>query len=189
MAADEQQQTAGASPPTQPPPPSPPPPPQASDGPYHGTPVWLHNAMMAAGILSVVGLMLPPRRLRDLRTAVLSGGLYMSTSQLVHDWTGRSLYRRTMDRLDRLEGGDLPERAQRNKLLMDAERARRDGPTAAELKKRAWLDERTAREREAAESGRGLWGLISDQVWEVWTGADSGKSDAAKGRKDDDGKK
>ncbi len=158
-------------------PPAPPPAPPPDAPQYHGTPPWLHNAAIAIGIAGPAALLLPPRRV-DLRFTVLSAGTCWAVSQLVHDWTGRSLHARAQDRVAGIlsAGNALPDRAQRNQVLMRAERARREAAAEAEGRKEAWLEERKTGERYAPEErGKGVWDLISDQVWEVWNQSDKAK--------------
>lgn len=68
----------------------------------------------------------------------------------------------------------LPERARRNKELMAAERARRaDTEAARQLsEKQRERAERARREDEklkkALDEGRGVLGVITDQIWDVW---------------------
>jgi hypothetical protein len=53
-----------------------------------------------------------------------------------------------------------------------------------------WKEKREQREREALqEGGGGYWGLIMDQIAEVWSGEKKDEGERAKGKTEDDVKK
>ncbi|KAI1131921.1 hypothetical protein F5Y10DRAFT_232239 [Nemania abortiva] len=53
-----------------------------------------------------------------------------------------------------------------------------------------WKEKRDQKEREALqEGGGGYWGLITDQIAEVWNGGKKNEGDASKGKTDGDAKK
>jgi len=179
-------------PPQPPPAPSAQPPSPPSDVPFHGTHPARHYGALAVVVLSSLALALPPRRL-DARNGVMGLFLLWGTEQLVHDSTGAGLLERAGRRMAPVLDAGLPERARRNKVLMEAERARREAAArsaTAEAPQEGWKEERARREKEALESGKGVSGLIMDQIWEVWNqengkkkpGENKGETSGSNGR-------
>lgn len=150
----------------------------------------MHNAALGVTPLALGSLFLPPRRL-DWRQLVLGGIAIWGINQLAHDYSGRSFGQRFNARMQALTGSELPEGAQRTQELLRRERearARKDGAVVQEKKKKDergtlealwmgdqgddWIEERRRREKEALrDGGSGYWGLISDQISEVWNSA------------------
>jgi len=177
--------------------PSPPAPPR-----FYGTHPAQHYGALAVGILAGLSLALPPRRL-DTRNAVMGLFCAWSAEQVVHDLTGAGPFQRAARRVGQLFDTELPEPARRNKVLMQAERARREaagqhataeeqagagqgansaahrsGSWTKQARDADWKEERARKEKEAFESGKGISGLIMDQIWEVWNQEDGRKKKA-----------
>ena len=166
-----------------------------------------HYLTIGVAVLSPLALALPPRRL-DLRAFLLTAAMWWSVDELAYDYTGASMTQRTARRIDNLlKASELPEPARRNKILMEAERARREAAarnmTVEELQRsregsrestvlsqltgdEKWKMERAKKEQEALDSGRGILGLITDQIWEVWNQESDKKAvTETKGKMDD----
>jgi hypothetical protein len=164
-------------------------------------------------IVSPLTLLIPSGRRRgvsQLQNLFLGACGFWGFNQLVYDYTGKSVYQRSNERWAAVFAPlQLPERARRNKELMDAERARReaalsdDGERAAAEERRrrrerddagilgrlmgaekGWQEKRLEEERKALASGKGYWDLIADQISEVWngTGKKGEESAAANGQ-------
>ncbi|GAB1314091.1 Rhomboid family membrane protein [Madurella fahalii] len=174
-------------------------------------------------VLCPIALLLPTRgggRAKStLQNAVLGGGAFWGFNQLAHEYTGKSIVSRSNERWARIFGssGDgngngneneneaaagvgghvygLPtEQAQRNRLLMEAERKRRAEAEGREYvpreerdrrrsvwvrlwmggEKEGWKERRLEEERKALERGEGYGELIMRQVREVWKGEGEG---------------
>lgn len=195
-----------ATPQTTPPPPtsSTPTPQQPAD--KHPHPPWIHNSALVIAILGPIALFAPPRRM-GLQALFLSGSTSYAINILAYDYTGESIYQRTVRRAQSVQniaisGGDeaLPEKARRTQAMMRQERARREAALPEEERARlrvdreereraqnkfqvwwkgeeGWKAERDAKERKALEEGRGYSGLIVDQVKEVISGHKEGEAE------------
>lgn len=125
----------------------------------------------------------------DWRFLILAATFSISTSQLAYDYTGRSIYDRFGARAQQLFDSDLPEHAKEAQRRLRHERMAREGLTEAdmrriELEKRGrleklwygdetreeWSQRRAEEHKKALEEGKGLWGIIVDQVAEVMPG-------------------
>lgn len=144
---------------------------------------------------------------------MLATGTSYATNILMYDYTGESIYQRTMRRFQSFGDSGLPEKAKRTQELMRLERERKEAqlPEAErrrlqeEREKREiaqrgvlqrlwmgdekgnWKEERAKKDKEALEEGKGYGDLIVDQVKEVFSSKKEGddKNDA----KNDDNKK
>ncbi|KAL2753882.1 hypothetical protein ACRALDRAFT_1062858 [Sodiomyces alcalophilus JCM 7366] len=162
--------------------------PEPSDG-LPNTPPLIHKAAIAGAVISPIVMLLPPRRM-DWRFLILAATFSMSTSQLAYDYTGRSIYDRFGARAQQVFNSDLPEHAKEAQRRLRQERMAREGLTEAdmrriELEKRGgleklwygdetreeWNQRRAEEHRKALEEGKGLWGIIIDQVSEVIPGS------------------
>ncbi|KAK4177482.1 hypothetical protein QBC36DRAFT_130426 [Triangularia setosa] len=190
-------------------PPATPSPPPSPSSKFHGTPPLQHYLQLFAAASSIAAILIL-RRQSKLATAfpdayrhppvwqkaLFYGGAYLSFSGLAHDYTGKSIYRRTNDRIDSLFNTNssssvfnhLPEQAQRTKQLMKEERERRriaEGkpPVEEEGKKKkesvitkiwmggekeGWQERRIEEEKKALEGGKGYGDLIVEQMYEVF---------------------
>jgi len=148
-------------------------------GPFHGTPRWRHNAHIVLAGASAAALLLPPRRL-DLRAAALSGTLFFMTSELTRDYTGRSLNERLSERF--VSRRPQHQRQQQQPPPADSSEPGKEGSLGQRLWRGSepddWMEKRLRKEREALEDGRGYWGLITEQVWEVWNQGKSNGGEA-----------
>ncbi|KAI0119356.1 hypothetical protein F4814DRAFT_447172 [Daldinia grandis] len=157
---------------------------------------FVHNVALGVTPIALFALFLPPRRL-DLRAIILGGVALWGTNQLVADYSGTSSLGRMTQHLQNISGAELPEKAKEMQARLRAERARRaqegltkeqkkmleehrrkgEGEEEKGLLERVWMGDsgedwkakRDQREKEAlSEGGGGYWGLIADQVSEVW---------------------
>lgn len=132
---------------------------------YYGTPPAQHYIGLAAAIIGPIGLALPGGRGRSafsVQNIVLFSGSFFGINQMAHDYTGKSILRRSNDRwaaiLQPLD--TLPEKAKASKALMEAERARR--AAALPAGEREAREEEIRRRGEAQEAAqRGFF----DRVW------------------------
>ncbi|KAK0670852.1 hypothetical protein QBC41DRAFT_66532 [Cercophora samala] len=124
---------------------------------YHGTTPLQHHLQLLAALSSLAALYILRRQTKLSLSSPLThprpplwqkalfySSTYLSFSGLAHDYTGKSIYRRTNDRIDSLFGissssspsspsssssnsifNPLPEQAQRTKQLIKEERERR----------------------------------------------------------------
>ncbi|KAK4657979.1 hypothetical protein QC762_202635 [Podospora pseudocomata] len=117
---------------------------------YHGTPPLQHHLQLLAAFSSIAALLILRRQTKlslssplthppppVWQKALFYSATYLSFSGLAHDYTGKSIYKRTNDRLDSLFSSSsssqssnsifnpLPEQAQRTKQLIKEERERR----------------------------------------------------------------
>lgn len=135
---------------------------------YYGTPTIQHNIALVAAIIGPIGLALPGGRGRktffSMQNMVLFVGSFLGINQLAHDYTGKSVLRRSNERwASVLQPFDtLPEKAKASKLLMEAERARR----AAALPD----GEREAREAEMRRRGEAHEAAQRGVLERVWMG-------------------
>ncbi|KAL5611609.1 hypothetical protein BROUX41_000807 [Berkeleyomyces rouxiae] len=166
------------------------------------TPPWLHTSAIVLAAASGLAMVLPPRRF-DLRFLVLSSTFSLSTSQLAYDYTGKSILERFGSRMEALGALGTPELSERSKeikrllqeekmrQMTDAQRAeeiRREREKERGLLQKLWLGEegdnwkekRMEEDRKALEEGKGISGIIMDQISDVF----SSKEDKDKTNKD-----
>lgn len=153
------------------------------------TPPLLHNAAIAGVIICPIIMLLPPRRL-DWRFGILSAGFSMSASQLAYDYTGRSIHQRIGDRMSKTFSSEMPEAARETQRRLREERMRKLGVSEEEMRRleaqkrgkleklwygteatEDWQKKRWEEHQQALEEGKGLSGIIMDQVKEVLPGS------------------
>ncbi|KAH9995199.1 hypothetical protein F4779DRAFT_607696 [Xylariaceae sp. FL0662B] len=185
----------------------------------------LHTVALGVTPIALGALLLPPRkfdlRFVILGGVALWGGNRLASDYLgVSGWQ-----QRLDARMKALTGTELPEKARETQLRLRAERAARleddrlrsrqqtnaeaEAGTEAEEGDRGilekiwmgdqgddWKEKRERREKEAlAEGGGGYWGLITDQISEVWNWGskkgEEGREEAKskQGKEDSDSKK
>ena len=165
----------------------------------------IHNAALAGTILVPMVMLLPPRRM-DLRFFVLAGTFSIASNQLAYEYTGQSLYARFNSRLTGAFTVDLPEGAQRTQRLLREHREREAAAAAAKAaagnsqagarsdddnkglrgtvrsvwmgsESEGWKEKRLEEHRQALEEGKGLGGIIMDQIAEVFGGGKDKSTD------------
>lgn len=147
---------------------------------------FLKNSAIAGAIICPLAMLLPPRKL-DIRFFVLTTGFSLSTNHLASIYTGESLYQRFTRRANALAAipTTLPPEAQRTQQLLREHRERE----AAEKQKsesgirkvandvwmggedEKWNERRAQEHRAKFEEGKGMTGIIMDQIAEVWNGS------------------
>lgn len=142
----------------------------------------LRNIAMAGAIITPLAMLLPPRKV-DIRFFVLAGTFSLATNHLAYEYTGQSIYSRFGDRVGAIFDTGLPEGAKRTQQLLKEQRER----DAAEKKKRQdakglvkdiwlggesenWSEKRAEEHRKSFEEGKGMSGIIMDQIADVWNG-------------------
>ncbi|KKF94949.1 hypothetical protein CFIMG_007721RA00001 [Ceratocystis fimbriata CBS 114723] len=172
------------------------------------TPAWLHTSAIVLAAASGLAILLPPRRF-DLRLLVLSSTFSLSTSQLAYDYTGKSIMERFGSRMEAMGALGTPELSDRSKevkrLLREekmrnmtdaqrAEEARKQREKDRSILQKLWLgdegedwkEKRMVEDRKALEEGKGISGIIMDQISDVFHGNDSkDKSEKDGGDKSD----
>lgn len=178
-------------------PPSPSPAPADQPVKWHGTPPLLHNTSLLVAIVAPIAFFTPPRT--GFRNLILASGTFWATSQLTYDWTGKSIYQRSSERLAKLTANELPPEAQRVRAAIQAERERRaateahaQGISLEDFKQRKfdsertlfhkmwygketkynWKEERIEKERKALEEGKGYSDLIIQHFRDAWGSKD-----------------
>ncbi|KAF4119647.1 hypothetical protein GMORB2_4556 [Geosmithia morbida] len=169
----------------------------AEDGDAPATNGFLKNSAIAGAIVCPLAMLLPPRKM-DIRFFVLATGFSMSTSHLAKEYTGESLYERFARRANGLVEATqgLPPEAQRTQQLLREHKAAVAAAAAADEKKKKglakvvddvwmggesgdWQKRRLEEHQRSFEEGKGMAGIIMDQIYDVWsgnwTGADAKK--------------
>lgn len=162
----------------------------------------VHNAALAGTVLIPLVMLLPPRRM-DIRFFVLAGTLSLATNQLCYEYTGQSIYSRFSSRMSSIITPGLPEKAQRTQRLIREQREReaaaavsgakttgpraggQDGRSIGDAVKKVWMggegedwnEKRELEHRKALEEGKGLSGIIYDQIAEVLGGKATSNGD------------
>lgn len=123
----------------------------------------IHNAALAGAIISPLVMLLPPRKM-DIRFFVLAGAFSLSTNQLAYEYTGTSIYSRSVGRLNSVFNVDnaLPEGAQRTRQLLKEQRER----DAAEKRRLAGEAEKKAQEGGIKALGRDIWMGSETEGWQ-----------------------
>ncbi len=162
---------------------------------WNGTVPFIHYSAIGFAIVSPLTMLLPGRRkgaLRRIQNMLLGGSAFWGFNQLAYDYTGKSIYQRSNERWSKvLAPMELPEKAKRNKALMEAERARRaaagtpEDRADAEARRqkredmelnaldrlmgaeKGWRAKRDEKEKEALAAGKGYWDLFAEQIWDV----------------------
>ncbi|KAG6051608.1 hypothetical protein E4U17_006126 [Claviceps sp. LM77 group G4] len=151
----------------------------------------LRNLAFAGAVIAPLAMLLPPRKF-DFRFFILAGTFSLSTNQLAQEYTGRSLYARFGNRVASVFDNTLPEGAQRTRQLLKEQREREhaEKTKTAGLLKDIWMggetddwqEKRDAEHQKSLEEGKGLSGIIMDQIAEVWSGNYAKKN--TEGKKD-----
>lgn len=170
---------------------------------------FLKGSAIAGAVICPLAMLLPPRKM-DIRFFVLATGFSMSTSHLAKVYTGESLYERFARRARGLAEATqgLPPEAQRTQQLLREHRAAQAAADQRRLedeeqrKKQGlarvvdevwmggegkdWQRKRMEEHQRSFEEGKGMGGIIMDQIYDVWSGnwrADSKKDDHDDGKK------
>lgn len=157
---------------------------------------FLHHSAVAGAIICPLAMALPPRKL-DIRFFVLTTAFSLSTNHLASVYTGESLYQRFTRRANAVASlpHQLPPEAQRTQQLLrehkEREAAQKQQQSEGGIRKVAndvwmggederWSEKRAEEHRAKFEEGKGMTGIIMDQIADVWSGnwkPDSKKSE------------
>ncbi|KAI6782957.1 uncharacterized protein J7T54_002117 [Emericellopsis cladophorae] len=187
--------------------------------PSEGTEKFLKNAAIAGAIICPAAMLLPPRKV-DLRFFILFTGFSLSTNHLASVYTGESFYgrfqRRANAMTDSMSG--LPKEARETQRILREHKeqlAREKGEAAAAAAAAAqehkdggirkvvedvwmggegkdWQKKRLEEHEQKLAEGKGMTGIIMDQIAEVWSGnwrPDSGKKEGSENDNKSEGKK
>ncbi|KAG6046342.1 hypothetical protein E4U39_001425 [Claviceps sp. Clav50 group G5] len=140
------------------------------------------NLAFAGAVIAPLAMLLPPRKF-DFRFLILAGTFSLSTNHLAQEYTGHSLYARFGNRVGSAFDNTLPEGAQRTRQLLKEQREREHGEKTQKTKTTGllkdiwmggetddWQERRDAEHQKSLEEGKGLSGIIMDQIAEVWSG-------------------
>ncbi|KAG5925592.1 hypothetical protein E4U42_004141 [Claviceps africana] len=154
----------------------------------------MHNMAVAGAIITPLAMLLPPRKM-DVRFFVLAGTFSLATNHLAHEYTGQSIYSRFGNRVGSVFDSSLPEGAKRTQQLLKEQKEREaaekqrllagDKNKTAGLVKDIWMggetedwqEKRAEEHRQSIEEGKGLSGIIFEQIADVWNG-NYGKKDS-----------
>ena len=148
------------------------------------TPPAIRNACIAVAVIAPMAMLLPPRKF-DFRFFILSGAFSFATDRLVDEYTGEGIYERVGKRFRGIGAGasapsqyGMPEGARRTQQLLREEKERR----AAAAARDKGMYEQWEKDRQALDEGKGISGILMDEIAEAFRGAkggDKGKSDAS----------
>ncbi|KAG6271766.1 hypothetical protein E4U48_003419 [Claviceps purpurea] len=151
------------------------------------------NLAFAGAVIAPLAMLLPPRKL-DFRFFILAGTFSLSTNHLAQEYTGHSLYARFGNRVASAFDNTLPEGAQRTRQLLKEQKEREHAEKAktAGLLKDIWMggepddwqERRDAEHQKSLDEGKGLSGIIMEQIADVWSGNYAKKD--PEGKKDGD---
>lgn len=161
---------------------------------------FLRNTAIAGTIIAPAAMLLPPRKI-DIRFFVLAGAFSMSTNYLAYSYTGTSLYTRFQQRMvSMIPGTGLPPEAEKTQRLLREHRQReaamkqqqKESEASGLAKKvedvwlggedKDWQRKRAEEHQKQFDEGKGMGGIIMDQIADVWSGnwrAGSKKEDGA----------
>ncbi|KAG5946175.1 hypothetical protein E4U53_006616 [Claviceps sorghi] len=160
---------------------------QAQDAPLPPQSAIMHNMALAGAIITPLAMLLPPRKM-DIRFFVLAGTFSLATNHLAHEYTGQSIYSRFGNRVGSVFDSSLPEGAKRTQKLLkeqkEREAAEKQRLLADHKNKTAglvkdiwmggetedWQEKRAEEHRQSIEEGKGLSGIIFEQIADVWNG-------------------
>lgn len=150
--------------------------------------VFLRNTAIAGTIIAPAAMLLPPRKI-DIRFFVLAGAFSLSTNYLAYSYTGESLYTRFQRRMiGMMPGTGLPPEAEKTQRLLREHRQReaamRQQQSQAEAESLAkkvegvwmggedkdWQRKRAEEHQKQFDEGKGMGGIIMDQISDVWNG-------------------
>ncbi|KAK3378310.1 hypothetical protein B0H63DRAFT_479526 [Podospora didyma] len=104
---------------------------------WNGTLPIIHYTSIGVAVLGPIALALPGRGRGKLsvQNTILGSGTFWALNQLAYDYSGKSIYARSNERMASMfaMGDGLPEKARRNKELMEKERELRRKRAAAML--------------------------------------------------------
>lgn len=149
---------------------------------------FLRNAAIAGAVITPLVMLLPPRKM-DLRFFVLASTFSLSTDHLANVYTGQSIYSRFQNRIGSLFDMGLPDEAKKTQQLIREHREReaalkntlyedkRAGGLAKAVEDvwmggegKDWQKKRAEEHQKSLEEGKGLGGIIMDQISDVWNG-------------------
>ncbi|CAH0053326.1 unnamed protein product [Clonostachys solani] len=151
---------------------------------------FIHNGAIAGAVIAPLAMLLPPRKV-DLRFFVLVGTFSLSTNYLAYAYTGTSIYGRFQNRISPLFDVGLPAEAKKTRQLLQEHRQReaalkgtQEGSEAQQKSGLAkavedvwmggqdadWQQKRAEEHQKSLEEGKGLYGIIIDQISDVWSG-------------------
>ena len=148
---------------------------------------FLKNSAIAGVVICPLAMLLPPRKV-DIRFFVLASTFSLSTSHLAKVYTGESLYARFQRRANGIlsSASGLPAEAQRTQQLLREHRAAQEQAKQQEQKKQGlakvvddvwmggedkdWKKKRLEEHQKSFDEGKGMTGIIMDQISDVWSG-------------------
>lgn len=149
---------------------------------------FFRNTAIAGAVIAPAAMLLPPRKI-DIRFFVLAGAFSMSTNYLAYSYTGQSLYNRFQTRMvSMLPGTGLPPEAEKTQRLLREHRQReaamkqqqKEAEAAGLAKKvedvwmggedKDWQKKRAEEHQKQFDEGKGMGGIIMDQISDVWSG-------------------
>ncbi|OAA40262.1 hypothetical protein NOR_05823 [Metarhizium rileyi] len=159
----------------------------------------IHNIALAGAIITPLAMLLPPRKM-DIRFFVLAGTFSLATNQLAYEYTGQSIYGRFGNRVGTVFDNSLPEGARKTQQLLREKKEKEAAERHREIQEKNktagmvkdiwmggesenWQEKRAEEHRRSIEEGKGLSGIIFEQIADVWNG-NYGKKETKKG---DDG--
>ncbi|GAB0139994.1 hypothetical protein EsHS_00000632 [Epichloe bromicola] len=166
---------------------------QSAEAPLPPRSSIIHNMALAGAIVTPLAMLLPPRKL-DIRFFVLAGTFSIATNHLAYEYTGQLIYSRCGNRLGSMFDSSLPEGARRTQQLLKEQKERHaaekqrqlagDKNKTAGLVKDIWMggetadwqEKRAEEHRKSIQEGKGLSGIIFEQIADVWNG-NYGKKD------------
>jgi hypothetical protein len=146
----------------------------------------IHNIAIAGAIITPLAMLLPPRKM-DIRFFVLAGTFSLATNQLTYEYTGQSIYGRFGNRVSGVFDTTLPEGARRTQQLLREQKEKEAAEKQRQLEEKnktagmvkdiwmggeeeGWREKRAEEHRKSIEEGKGLSGIIFEQVSDVWNG-------------------
>ncbi|PHH82067.1 hypothetical protein CDD82_7148 [Ophiocordyceps australis] len=144
----------------------------------------IHNAALFGAVVTPLAMLLPPRKL-DVRFLVLAGAFSLATNQLAYEYTGQSIYSRFGSRVDSILSPQLPEGAERTRRILSEHREREGGNKAANgvfkgiwmgNESEDWSQKRAEEHNKSFNEGKGMSGIILEQIMDVWNGGSSTSS-------------
>ena len=156
---------------------------------------FVTNSALAGAIICPLAMLLPPRKF-DLRFFVLSSGFTLSANHLSQVYTGESMYARFQRRANSVVGAatnPLPPEAQRTQQVLREHRERLQKQKEEQEKGKVglakvvdevwmggedkdWQKKRLEEHQRSFEEGKGMTGIIMDQIADVWNGNWKGSS-------------
>ncbi|KHN95745.1 uncharacterized protein MAM_06357 [Metarhizium album ARSEF 1941] len=160
----------------------------------------MHNLALAGAVITPLAMLLPPRKM-DIRFFVLAGTFSLATNQLAYEYTGQSIYGRFGNRVGSVFDNSLPEGARKTQQLLREQRKKEAAEQRGQLQEKNkttgmvkgiwmggesedWQEKRAEEHRRSIEEGKGLSGIIFEQIADVWNG-NYGKQATKKDNKED----